>query len=109
MTSLTELRRLAEAATPGPWSDLGAFEEDGWTYGEVAGVQGAHRDGSHVAFVSLFSNRRALANAEFIAAVDPTTVLHLINRIERYRAALEEYAQLETEFGGSIARDALEQ
>ena len=66
-----ELRRLAEAATPGPWSSSGSQV---WGY-----------DGNLVAAVRDHSELVDRPDAEFIAAVDPQTILGLLDEIERLR------------------------
>lgn len=67
--SLADLRRLAEAATPGPWE-----QSEGGMYVDVVD------DDSQVAEVI----RRA--DAAFIAAANPAAVLALLDEIERLRA-----------------------
>ena len=62
---LQELRRIAEAATPGPW----AFPHQKDPYGCY--------------LLPLSEN-----NASYIATFDPTTVLALLDRIEELEAVL---------------------
>lgn len=68
---LTELRELAETATPGPWSQAGAIggvrvngPRGNWVAGSTLGT---HQDASH------------------IAAFDPPTALALLDEVERLR------------------------
>lgn len=71
---IEELKRLAEAATPGPW-DVAV-----WTCG-VRGCEvkrGIDRIGCDLHF----------PNAEFIAAANPAAVLELIAEMERLRACV---------------------
>ena len=73
--SIEELKMLAEAATPGPWS-----ESDGYA-GVVAGKQ----------FIAqAYGDRRAdcINNAAYIAAANPAAVLELIAEIERLNAEI---------------------
>ena len=94
---LAELRRIAEAATPGPWEvtefaggeerspgELGVFapnhphsyqKSDGTWYAVVIcrGMDGPTRE----------------ENSEYIATFDPTTVLAMLDEIERLRQAVD--------------------
>jgi hypothetical protein len=103
---LKELRTLAQAATPGDW---GCFQA-GWRYdrtlrggGPVNGVlsrstersicatfTGAawDRTGPDAAAIDLQAER----DAEFIAAMNPTTVIALLDEIERLRARVRRLA-----------------
>lgn len=70
-----ELRRLAEAATPGPWH--ACHDEDGVP--QVA--SGSHEEQrSYVAITSI------TPDAEYIAAASPAVVLALLDAIERLEA-----------------------
>ncbi|HCF3885658.1 TPA: ead/Ea22-like family protein [Pseudomonas aeruginosa] len=80
MTDHAELRRLAEAATPGPWGRDGFYihttrKEGGTTYVEtwntLAGI--ARKE-----------------NAEFVATANPKTVVALLDEIDRLKAENEE-------------------
>ena len=79
-----ELRTVAEAATPGPWESrhLAAYEE--------ARVFAAG------AVMAMLDGRRLLnekANAAFIAAFDPPTVLALLDALEAAEGRAEEAEQ----------------
>ena len=86
MTQHARLREAAHAATPGPWRVMVAaqFGKQDWL--EV-GV------GPYT-----WSSRHQLGipdkpeDAAFIALADPTTVLALLDTIERYKDALEDIA-----------------
>src|SRR5690606_21091532 len=104
---LAELRRIAEAATPGPWEvtefaggeerspgELGVFapnhphsyqKSDGTWYAVVIcrGMDGPTRE----------------ENSEYIATFDPPTVLAMLDEIERLRRVVEEFTDF-TEHGG---------
>lgn len=74
---LHTLKALAEAATPGPWeagNDIGE--------GEVYGVDGYAVVG---AAAQAWTRREVDANARFIAAANPQTVLALVAEVERLR------------------------
>ncbi|MFW0750132.1 ead/Ea22-like family protein [Pseudomonas aeruginosa] len=79
MTDHSELRRLAKAATPGPWGRDGFYihttrKEGGTTYVEtwntLAGI--ARKE-----------------NAEFVAAANPKTILALLDEIDQLKAENE--------------------
>lgn len=85
-----ELRRLAEAATPGPWIDSGCGDVEDLKkrrriaifYRPVQG-QTLHQgfDGS-------------MANASFIAAANPATILALLDELEAAQRDAERYRWL---------------
>jgi hypothetical protein len=77
-----ELRRLAEAATPGPWKHGPLFGEVWRTrgnalYQRVAWVKGARsRQAARVA-----------ADAAYIAAANPATILALLDELDALRVS----------------------
>lgn len=74
--NLDKLRRMAEAATPGPWDITGNGD---WKR-EVRGPDW------NVAWCGHMSTLRAHADATYIAAVNPATVIALLDRLERAEA-----------------------
>ncbi|MDV7209933.1 ead/Ea22-like family protein [Azotobacter beijerinckii] len=82
MVDWSELNRLAEAATPGPWR-IGKANRDE----SDIGIHGAG-DGSIVADVCSDVWGDADANAEFIAAANPAAILALIAENERLKQEL---------------------
>ena len=80
MSDHSELKRLAEAATPGPWAYDGSYvcparTEDGTTYVELwRSIADCHQP----------------ENTKFIAAANPAAVLALIAEVE----SLREHKQL---------------
>jgi hypothetical protein len=82
---LADLRKKAEAATPGPWK---------WKKGETSVEHGSpDNDRSVVSFYELEYNENgqeafeeAEGNAAHIAAANPAVVLALVQEIERLRA-----------------------
>lgn len=89
------LRELAEAATSGPWSwtDGENYSEDRWDYAylDPMVLHGAwHNTGDAGVGVNA-------ADAAYIAAVDPQTVLRLLDDKDRLRAALETIEALHAE------------
>ena len=83
MTDLDKLREKAQAATPGPWRvRLDAHSQD-----ELSTVA------IELAPLRWFTVGYAPdADADYIAAADPTTVLALIDRLQRVETALREVA-----------------
>lgn len=72
---LAELRRIAEAATPGPWR----ISDDGPADRFVI----ASADRGHIAETTQGDSfTEDLANAHHIATFDPPTVLAMLDRIE---------------------------
>lgn len=84
-----KLKRLAEAATPGPWKQDDNQETQ---YGQVVGVYIAREDGARIgqtfANVLVKTTKQCRANAEFIAAAHPGAVLELILENEALRKTL---------------------
>jgi hypothetical protein len=89
---LVQLRRLAEAATPGPWVKRKgdrdvvkgplAVNRRGFTEGFPNGVGGqsiCECDDMD------YSEHQANRNARFIAAFNPTAVLELLDQLEEYK------------------------
>ena len=81
-----ELRRLAEAATPGPWkiapAGTKAYErEDPYPFDmiQVAPARFVRTEGR--------SENEANSNAAFIAAANPATILSLLDRLEAAETA----------------------
>lgn len=89
MTNRAELRRLAEAATPGQWVTDG--EEIGGG-GKIVAIYVAHEDGGRIGQV--FANclvptdAKCRANAAYMAAANPTAVLSLLDECESLHSAL---------------------
>lgn len=95
MTDLTELRRLAEAATP--WPAFHAHADR--TYGEeeqffalcddeAREVPIVHVLAGDAEEPDIVDARRGMAIAAYIAAADPQTVRGLLDTLDRYRAAI---------------------
>lgn len=82
---LPRLIALAEAATPGPWrthlcDDTAVIAINRW---EIAGMRGDY-DTDHESME---------ANAAYIAAASPDTILALIWRVQAAEAALDRIAE----------------
>jgi hypothetical protein len=112
MTPTDALRRLALAATPGPWHEIERC--DNTQPDEACGVTSEQRT-AHGHIIGIFqsdaydecSHPVSAANAAFIAAADPTTVVALLDQLAALRAALSE-ARDEIE-NGTCARHAGQQ
>lgn len=74
MTALSELARLAQHATPGPWRVYARTNAEEWS----VVVDG----GPPVAFCDGRRNLVAPANAALIAACDPGTVAALVRAVQ---------------------------
>ena len=89
MTDLSELEKLARAATPGPWT----FGFDDLEDGVFAS---AEEMGNIVCLTPMPKALRSCeawpANAAYIAAANPATILALIAERDALRAGLEPFA-----------------
>ena len=80
MIDIKELRRLAQAATPGPWYVTGKLTRyveariDGGLIQEVAACGPTKADGGY--------GPQQEANARLIAAANPATISELLDRLE---------------------------
>lgn len=81
---MKELRRLASAASPGPWR---AEDTNGALLSKVVVSTFSGSNGSTCVIGACAGPDRE-ANAGLIAAANPTTVLALIDRLERAEDAL---------------------
>lgn len=109
---IDELKRLAEEATPGPWT----YDKNlGWAYpqtrvkSEALGRSVANFvDGKPQFFCTIGKAEREWANAAFIAAANPQNVLALITEVQTLRAELADATQAKQNTCGLLDR-ALEQ
>ena len=81
MTDTKELRKLAEAATPGPWN----YYDDSLSTGRIEIVA----PGKTVTRIYRSVPEEDGANAEFIAAANPQTIIALLDTIEAQAAEIE--------------------
>ena len=95
---INKLRRLAQAATPGPWYATGKLTRyveariDGGLIQEVAACGPTKADGGY--------GPQQEANASLIAAANPATISELLDRleaVEKERRALRAALQHETD------------
>ncbi|MFG8819797.1 ead/Ea22-like family protein [Pseudomonas aeruginosa] len=91
MTDHAELRRVAEAATPGPWSCNRHWAIVGGPILEF--TNGAAQQQIAMACGQSWMRDDELRNnAEFIAAANPQAILGLIDEVERLKAELSQCA-----------------
>lgn len=88
--NLDELKRLAEAATPGPWK----VGTDGWPIGSFStGNSNENGEDYHVSTYGLrcdeLGSGDAKTDATFIAAANPATILDLVEKLKACEEALE--------------------
>ena len=80
--NIEELKRLAEAATPGPWSS------------HPNGYYGVHSNTG-----TICSTGEKIADALYIAAANPATILELIQQRDELLAALKDARELVDDWG----------
>lgn len=89
MTDYKKLRELAEKATPGPWTQVDTPWGDGtWVCtgtGDPHGQMPVADCEMHCHEDEYESEPRVHENAAFIAALSPSTVIQLLNEVERLR------------------------
>lgn len=94
-----ELRKLAEAAIPGPWIN-GDDEDSGYC------LVGPH-DGDGIVFQPVVKLHNE-TNAEYIAAANPQTILAMLDLIELQYEALQESAYACTSKSEEITQKAFD-
>ncbi|MFW4586569.1 ead/Ea22-like family protein [Pseudomonas aeruginosa] len=101
MTDHAELRRLAKAATPGPW--ILYVPEDYQGPEELPGYGVECAEGRAIVWGALEPETGCQfdRDAEFIAAANPNTILALLDEIDRLKAenevlrgALKQFAEM---------------
>lgn len=80
---LAKLKELAEKATPGPWKAIPTYDENKFLNVSVVSPRGDADLGTWMVCAA------REANAAFIAAVNPQTVLALVERIEELEAIIK--------------------
>ena len=107
MIDIKELRRLAQAATPGPWYVTGKLTRyveariDGGLIQEVAACGPTKADGGY--------GPQQEANARLIAAANPTAISELLDRLEaaeKERDALRSVLA-EFQYGAAVANETI--
>lgn len=113
---LERLEALARAATPGPWRDV---KSQAWVQRDK---QGPHDETGSVCIAQCgdmqdadlvpFNADRWRADAAFIAAANPTTILSLIQRVKEAEAMLDLAMQNTAEIArraSEVRRETLEE
>lgn len=94
MPDHTELRRLAEGASPGEWEAVFTDDPRGlpvpYYRGLVCTVEHSEKYTAVVAKNGYVDPSQWKPNAQFIAAFNPTTAISLLDEIARLRGALAE-------------------
>lgn len=97
MIDINELRRLAQAATPGPWSGCGpSFGESLPKYLNevVVDREGDEDDGYSICNAPIGMDEEHSADMAFIAAANPAAVSELLDRLEAAESDALEQARL---------------
>lgn len=91
---MARLRALAMSATPGPWRECGTRDGCGLVWSGPADAPIATTDTDSEEFTS--TRERKLADAAYIAAAGPSTVLALLDRLAVLGAAVQMAIDFET-------------
>ena len=82
--NIEELKRLAEAATPGPW---------------FAAISSNMNNSVRVSMGTICDTEKNIDDAEFIAAANPAAILELIQQRDELLAALKDARELVDDWG----------
>lgn len=102
MIDINELRRLAQGATPGPWSGCGpSFGESLPKYLNevVVDREGDEDDCYSICNAPIGLDEEHSADMTFIAAANPAVVSELLDRLEAAEKDLESWKGLAQQFG----------
>lgn len=98
---MTDLRKLAETATPGPWQTLGPDSpgqwmvyDDHWCIATASWYDPEYDYATRQKPPDPRAYIDADANAAYIAAASPDVILALLDEVERLRAALKSNASV---------------
>lgn len=92
MSDHSELKKAAEAATPGPWQAYG-------THGRIF-VESMHKE-AHV--VEARPTKQWIHDSAYIAAANPASVLSLIAEVEALREFIIGFAEYDAEIAHAFA------
>ena len=92
-----ELKRLAEAATPGPWG----YDYDDQDHDTCIGILWGtnHYAIATIPYNGQVSDEKVTATARLIAAANPATILALIQQRDELLAALKDARELVDDWG----------
>ena len=82
--NIEELKRLAEAATPGPW---------------FAAISSNMNNSVHVSMGTICDTGKNIDDAAFIAAANPAAILELIRQRDELLVALKDARELVDDWG----------
>lgn len=95
MIDVKKLRELAKKVTPGPWAvDTECLDGHGRLYVSKGSSNYLLGRILEVFQNCLVRSEQRMANAEYIAAVDPQTILALLDRLEAAEKDAERYRWL---------------
>lgn len=97
MIDTKELRRLAQAATPGPWAAVGlSFGESlpKYLHEVVIDREGDEDEGYSICGAPIRPNEKYSDNMAFIAAANPAVIIELLDRLEEAESDALEQARL---------------
>ncbi len=89
-----ELKRLAEAATPGPWE----YEDHGRLTGIIWGTNDYAI--ARLAYDGQVSDEKVDATGSYIAAANPAAVLELIRQRDELMEALKDAREMVSDWAG---------
>lgn len=109
--NIEELKRLAEAATPGPWEyDHGCIADNGKA---IISEYFVRLDGDDVSIAANIidpeSCRPSKSNAAYIAAANPSAVLELIRQRDELLVAAKDAHQVLRDWVGYIPSSTIQE
>ncbi len=95
--NIEELKRLAEAATPGPWE----YDYDDQDHDRLGGILWGtnHYAIATIPYNGQVSDEKVTATGNYIAAANPAAVLELIRQWDELLSALKEARELVEDWG----------
>jgi hypothetical protein len=91
--NIKKLKKLAEKATPGPWfrgkGICGDFDIMTYDIGPIGDRENLEQYEDAFAY-TITTNEDGEANGAYIAAIDPTTLLQLLDELEKLRKQVKE-------------------
>ena len=93
--NIEELKRLAEAATPGPW--VAKDELSGTVYAGDIPIAATIR---HSPKLNTLSQNQKMANTLYLSAANPAAILELIRQRDELLAALKDAREMVSDWAG---------